>query len=234
MKLIGLLGGMSWDTTATYYRMMNEYAQRARGGRHSARILMHSIDFRDVDEHRREGNWDEIGRVLGEAARSLKAGGADFIVLATNGMHRLADRISQDSELDLLHIADPVGFELRKNGHRKVALLGTCFTMESDFYDQRLGAQYGLSVIKPNQPERAEVHRIIYEELGRGVIRTESRQYLGALIGKLHERGADAVILGCSAISKIIPTDCDLIPAYDTTRLHACAAIKRALDGAPA
>ncbi|WP_412050373.1 aspartate/glutamate racemase family protein [Hoeflea sp. Naph1] len=233
MKLIGLLGGVGWETTAIYYRLLNEYVQRDLGGHHSARILIHSLDSGDIESHRRAGNWDEIGHILGEAAGALKAGGAEFIILATNTMHRIADHISTVSDLELLHIADPVGAKLRADGFTRVALLGTRHTMESDFYPNVLETRYGLSVITPEPDERAEVQRIISDELCHGIIRAESEFFVGELVRKLHARGAEAVILGCSHITTIIPPECDIIPVYDTTRLHARAAVRHALGDRP-
>lgn len=229
MKLIGLLGGMSWETSAIYYRMINEMVRRERGHNHAARLLMHSVDFNEIDLCRRRDDWDQIGRILGQAGRSLQAGGADFIVMASNTMHQIADHVRSFSGLDLLHIADPTGFEIRKDGFEKVAMLGTRYTMESQFYPELLANRYGIEVITPECEERAEVNRIIYEELSHGVVRTESRIYVANLIGRLHERGAQALVLACSEITMIVPPDHDIIPVYDTTRLHVRAAVQRSM-----
>jgi aspartate racemase len=205
------------------------HSQKQLGEQHTARILLHSVDFREIDLNRRRGDWAEVGRILGEAGSSLRAGGADFIVIASNTMHQIADRIHIESGLDLLHIGDPTGSEIQKDGYRKVALLGTRFTMESDFYPKLLSERYGLSVMAPDAEERTEVNRIMTDELRHGVVRTESRTFIGDLIRSLHQRGAEAVILACSEITMIVPPDTDMIPVYDTTRLHVRAAVKHAL-----
>lgn len=230
MKLIGLLGGLSWEASSNYYRMMNEFVQRELGGYHTARILLHSVDYSEIKDSSSSGDLDRLASVLSEAGRSLRAGGADFIVIANNTMHQFASRIEGASGLDLLHIADPTGAEIRKAGHRTVALLGTRVTMEGDFYSERLLESSGISVITPELQERIEVNRLIYDELVHGVVRTGSRDFLGDLIHKLQVRGAEAVVLGCSELTAIVPPDNGAFRIYDTTRLHAKAAVKRALE----
>jgi aspartate racemase len=231
MKLIGLLGAVGWKTTANYYRMINEYTRRELGGAHTARILLHSPNSQMLDQHQRSNEWHQIGEILGEAGRSLKAGGADFIVLTSNSMHQVADLVRRKSELDLLHIAEPAGARIHDDGHQLVALIGTRNTMESSFYQSWLGERYGIKVIAPEANERVRVQEIIFDELADGVIHPGSRRYVSDLIGKLHQRGAQGIILGCSEITAIVPPDYDIIPVYDTTRLHARAAVQRALEG---
>lgn len=225
MKLIGLLGGFDWENTANYYRMINELVRRERGSEHAARVLLHSVDLEEIQGCRRRGDWDEIRSILGRAARSLQAGGADFIVMAGNTLHQIADHIRSVSGLEVLHIADPTGFEIHKDGYATAAMLGTRHTMESRFYPEMLAERYGITVITPEPDERDEVHRIINEELSQGVVRTESRVYVANLIGRLHDRGAEALILACSTITMIVPPDRDIIPVYDTTRLHVRATV---------
>lgn len=230
MKLIGLLGAVGWKTTSNYYRLINEYTRRKLGGAHTARILLHSIDSHRLDQHQRSNDWPEIGEILGEAGRSLKGGGADFIVLTSNAMHQVAELVSSKSDLDLLHIAEPAAATIHSDGLRLVALIGTRDTMESDFYQTMLGERYGIIVITPDADERERVHKIIFDELADGVIHPDSRRYVSELIGRLHRRGAEGLILACSEITAIVPPDYDIIPVYDTTRLHARAAVERALE----
>ncbi len=229
MKLIGLLGAVGWKTTADYYRMINEYTHRQLGGEHTARILLHSVDSHMLHQHQCNNDWPEIGAILGEAGRSLKNGGADFIVLTSNAMHQVADHVTCKSKLDLLHIAEPAAAMVHNDGHRLVALIGTRDTMEGDFYQDWLEKHYGIAMITPEADERERVNQIIIDELADGVIHASSRRYVSELIGKLHRRGAQGLILACSEITAIVPPDYDLIPVYDTTRLHARAAVQRAL-----
>tara|TARA_R110002020_G_scaffold6689_21_gene28445 strand:+ start:2810 stop:3508 length:699 start_codon:yes stop_codon:yes gene_type:complete len=227
MKLIGLLGGIGWEATATYYRMMNDCTRRELGERRSARILLHSIDAGACEADDRDRS--RLDAVLSDAGRSLKAGGADFIVMASARMHQVADRISELSGLGLLHIAEPVGAEMKKDGCTTVALLDTRLAMESDVFSDRLRRNYDIAVITPDPAQRTEIDRIIVEEREHGVLRTESRAFAGEMIARLRDRGAEAVILGCTEITTIVPPDSDVIPAYDATRLHARAAVKHAI-----
>lgn len=229
MKTIGLLGGMSWESTAIYYRVMNECARSSLGGHHSARIVLHSVDFHEHEAMQRKGDWAGIGRNLGAAAHGLKLAGADFLVLATNTMHKLAEEIETASGLELLHIADPAGQALRDAGHRRVALLGTRFTMEHDFYRNRLRDRHGLSVMVPDDDDRAIVNGIIYDELCQGVVREQKRLAYEAILAKLKARGAECVIMGCTEITMLLNPDTSPLPLFDTTRLHAEAAVKRAI-----
>lgn len=229
MKLIGLIGGMSWESSAIYYRLMNERVRDRLGGHHSARLLLHSVDFHAIKEMQHEGDWVGTARLLGQAARSLKAGGADFLVIATNTMHKVAREIEAESGLEVIHIADPTGEALAADGVSRVALLGTRFTMEQDFYRRRLEERFGLEVLVPEAGEREEIHRIIYDELCLGIVRRESAETYRDIIAAMRDRGAEAVILGCTEITMIVDEHVSPMPAYDTTRLHAEAAVDRAI-----
>ena len=230
MKLIGMLGGLGWESTSLYYRMLNEFTQRELGGSHAARILLHSVDHGAIRSAVSKGDEGRVLSILCEAAHSLKNGGADFAVIASNSMHRYADQIEDATGIELLHISDPTVTEVMKAGHQTVALLGTRATMESCFYSERLREHANTAVIAPELAEREEVDRVIFDELARGVMRSGSRDYISGLIGKLCDRGAEAVVLGCSQLKTIITPSCDPLPFYDTTRLHAKAAVKRALE----
>ena len=228
MKLIGLLGGMSWESTALYYRMMNEEVKARLGGLHSARILLHSVDFDAIETRQHEGDWDGTADILGEAAKGLAAGGADFLVIATNTMHKVADSIEAQCGLPILHIADPTGAALAADGIRKVGLLGTRFTMEQPFYRERLEGEFDLEVLVPHAESQAAIHGIIYEELCRGVVTEASAEVFHGVIANL-AAGAEAVILGCTEITMIVNPQTAALPTYDTTALHATAAVDRAL-----
>lgn len=230
MKLIGMLGGLGWESTSLYYRMLNEFTQRQLGGSHAARILLHSVDYGALRGAISKGDEDRVLTTLCEAAHSLKKGGADFVMIASNAMHRYAEQIEDATGVELLHISDPTGSEVLKAGHGTVALLGTRATMESRFYPDRLRANANTEVITPELSERVEVDRVIYDELARGVMRSGSREFISGLIQKMCDRGAEAVVLGCSELKTIITPTPDPIPFYDTTRLHAKAAVKRALE----
>lgn len=229
MKTIGLLGGMSWESSLEYYRIINRAVQQRLGGLHSARSLMHSVDFAPVAALQAAGRWAEAGELLGQAARQLERGGADFVVLCTNTMHRVAAEVEAALTIPLLHIADPTARAITTAGLRRVGLLGTRFTMEQDFYSGRLVRNYGLEVIVPPPEDREAVHRVIYEELCLGQIRPESKQRYLEIMQRLSEAGAEGIILGCTEIDLLIkPGDSDL-PLFDTTALHALAAVEYAL-----
>ena len=230
MKLIGMLGGLGWEATSSYYRMMNEFTQRELGEGHAARVLLHSVNNGAIRQALGNGEFEHVATLLCEAGHSLKAGGADFIIIASNAMHRFAEQIEHVCGIDLLHICDPVSAEIRKAGHRTVALLGTSATMEGTFYSDRLLAKSGARVITPGPEDRIELDRIIHDELSRGVLRSGARDFIAGLIHKLHDQGAEAVVLGCSELTAIVTPDCDAIPIYDTTRLHTKAAVARALE----
>jgi aspartate racemase len=231
MMLIGLLGGMSWESTATYYREMNLAANHALGGLHSARILMHSVDFEPIQRFQHEGKWGECARILVDAARSLKAGGASFLVIATNTMHKLADEIEEGSGLPVLHIADPTGEAIVNAGHRKVGLLATRFTMEERFYRHRMENRFHLDIVVPDEEERADIHRIIYEELCHGTVLEASAARYRQIIDHMKWAGCEAVILGCTEISMLVSNRNAALPLFDTTALHARAAVALSLQG---
>lgn len=230
MKLLGILGGMSWTSTAEYYRVLNEEVARERGGLHSARVLLHSVDFAEVAALQRSGEWDAAGALLGDAARGLEAAGAGALLLATNTMHKVADAVQDAVSIPLLHIADATGERLRAAGLTRVGLLATAFTMEQDFYTGRLAGKYGLDVIVPEADERTEVHRIIYDELCQNVIRPESREVYRRVMAGLVERGAQGLILGCTEITLLVGAPDTTVPVFDTTRIHVEDAVRWMLD----
>lgn len=229
MKTIGLIGGMSWESTLTYYRLVNETVRDTLGGLHSARVLLHSVDFHDIEVLQQAGDWAAAGEAMAEAARSLHAGGADFVVLCTNTMHKVADAITAATPLPLLHIADATADALAAAGITRVGLLGTRFTMEQAFYRERLEAR-GFEVRVPDAVGRDEVHRVIYEELCKGVIRDASREAYQRVMMKLAEEGAEGIILGCTEISLLVGQQDAPVQVFDTTALHARAAALRSLD----
>ena len=227
--LIGLLGRMSWQSTAIYYRLMNQYAHARQGGQHSARILLHSVDFEETHSRQHANDWAGCADILVQAAQGLAAGGASFIVLATNTMHKLADEIEEGSGLPLLHIADPTGDKLRNEGIKKVGLLGTRFTMEEPFYRSRLETRFGLETITPSKNIRDVIHHIIYQELCKGKVTDEARAYFQSAVEELKQEGAQAVILGCTEITMACDPASMPLPIFDTTELHVRAAINLAL-----
>ncbi|WP_315809090.1 aspartate/glutamate racemase family protein [Pseudomonas sp. C9-3] len=229
MKTIGLIGGMSWESTIPYYRQINERIKEKLGGLHSAKIALYSVDFHEIERLQHAGDWEAAGRLLADAARSLKAAGADFLVLCTNTMHKVAPAIEAAVDIPLLHIADPTAEAIRAAGVSTVGLLGTRFTMEQAFYKDRLVDRFGLKVLTPDEADRQVVHRIIYEELCLGQIRDVSREAYRRIIAALVEQGAEAVILGCTEISLLVgPADAS-VPLFDTTALHALQAADAAL-----
>lgn len=231
MRTIGLLGGMSWESTESYYRALNEGVKQALGGFHSAKIAMVSVDFAEIETLQRDGRWDAAGEALAAAARQIEHAGADFLLIATNTMHKVAPQVEAAIDIPLLHIADATAESLVADGITRVGLLGTRFTMEQDFYKQRLSERYGIDVIVPDDTQRERVHRVIFEELCLGRIESASREAFLAVIDALHARGAQAVILGCTEIAMLIKATDTQVPLYDTTALHAQAAVKRALSG---
>jgi aspartate racemase len=230
MKTIGLIGGMSWESTVPYYRAINERVKERLGGLHSARLILYSVDFAEIEHLQSAGNWDAAGAILGDVARSLKLAGADFAVLCTNTMHKVASDI-EECGLPLLHIADPTAKAAQDAGHGCVALLGTRFTMEQDFYRTRLESQ-GLKVLTPSAEDREIVHRVIYDELCLGQTKPQSRTQYVRIIEQLAGAGAEAIILGCTEISLLIGPGDTGVPLIDTTALHARAAADHALDAA--
>ncbi|WP_203143078.1 aspartate/glutamate racemase family protein [Marinobacter mangrovi] len=231
MKTIGLLGGMSWESTVSYYRALNEGIKARLGGLHSAKICLHSVDFAEIEPLQRSGDWDETARLLSAAARSVEAAGADFLLIGTNTMHKVAPQIEAAISIPLLHIADATAERLQDDGIARVGLIGTRYTMEQDFYKGRMAERFGLDVRVPNADEQAVIHRVIFEELCQGIIRDDSRDAFLKIIQRLYEAGAEAVILGCTEIALLVGPEDTGVPLYDTTRIHAEQAVERALAG---
>jgi aspartate racemase len=228
LKTIGLIGGMSWESTLPYYRTINETIRDELGGLHSARLLLYSLDFHEIERLQHAGDWNGAGEAMATAARSLEAGGADFLVLCTNTMHRVADAIERATPLPLLHIADATADALSDHAIRRVGLLGTRFTMEQAFYRDRLSAR-GFDVVVPDDADRADVHRIIYDELCQGIIREESRERYRQVMSRLVDDGAEAIILGCTEVALLVEGDDASVPLFDTAAIHARAAARHAL-----
>jgi aspartate racemase len=229
VKTIGLIGGMSWESTVPYYRHINEAVRAALGGLHSAKLILYSVDFQEIEEFQRSGDWVSAGESLAHAARAVEAAGASFLVLCTNTMHKVAGSIEAAVSIPLLHIADPTAVQIKAAGFTRVGLLGTRFTMEQQFYRERLVERHGLQVLVPPAEDRELVHRIIYDELCLGMVRSESRTQYARVMRDLAAQGAQAIILGCTEITLLVDaTDAD-VPLYDTTAIHAQAAAERAL-----
>ncbi len=229
MKTIGLIGGMSWESTIPYYRQINETIRERMGGLHSARVVLYSVDFHEIEQLQRAGDWDSAGAILAEAARSLEAAGAAFLVLCTNTMHKVASHIEAAVNIPLLHIADPTAVEIKRAGYSTVGLLGTRFTMEQAFYRDRLSEHHGLRVVVPETEDREVVHRIIYEELCLGIIKPESRSEYRRVMQGLATQGAQAIILGCTEISLLVDQQDSEVPLFDTTAIHARMAAEESL-----
>jgi aspartate racemase len=230
MKRIGLLGGMSWESSIEYYRFVNEAVRERLGGLHSADCLLRSVDFVDIEEMQRNGRWEEAGERLAEEARALVAGGAEMIVLCTNTMHKVAAAIEAAVDVPFVHIADTTAAAVKEAGAGTVGLLATAYTMEQDFYVGRLREQHGLEVLVPGEADRRVVHDVIYDELCVGVVKDESREQYRRIMRDLAGRGAEAVLLGCTEIELLVgPEDCP-VPVFDTTRLHAEKAVELALE----
>jgi aspartate racemase len=230
MKTIGLIGGMSWESSIEYYRIINEVTKARLGGLHSAPSVMVSVDFAAIEVMQRQGAWQEAAEAMIAAAQAVERGGADFVVLCTNTMHKAADDIQAHIDIPFLHIADATAQTVRQCGLRRVGLLGTRFTMEEDFYKRRLVESYGLDVIVPGHDERDIVHRVIYDELCAGEIRLASKLRYISIIERLVTAGAEGVILGCTEIGLLVSQDDSPVPLFDTTRIHAEAAVAYALD----
>ncbi len=231
MRTIGLIGGMSWESSALYYRWINEGVRDRLGELHSARIVLVSVDFAEIERLQHVGQWDEAGALLSEAARSVERGGADLLLLCTNTMHRVADEIAAAVRIPMLHIADATAAAIRAQGIGRVGLLGTSFTMEQAFYRGRLTDRHGLEVLMPDEDERCVVHDVIYDELCLGQIRPESRDAYRQVMARLAGRGAEAIILGCTEITLLVGPEDATVPLFDTTMIHARAAVTAALDG---
>ncbi|WP_030247265.1 aspartate/glutamate racemase family protein [Streptomyces sp. NRRL S-350] len=228
MKTLGLIGGMSWESTAEYYRLLNELTRDRLGGLHSARLVLHSVDFAEIEQLQAAGRWEEAGTVLAGAARSLEAAGAELLLLCTNTMHKVAGHVEAAVSVPLLHLADATADAVRAAGLRRVGLLGTAFTMEQDFYRGRL-ASGGLDVLVPDAESRALVHRVIYEELCVGAVREQSRAEYRRVIEDLVAAGAEGIVLGCTEIELLVRPQDSPVPVFPTARLHAEAAVAAAL-----
>ncbi|MDN4524186.1 aspartate/glutamate racemase family protein [Fictibacillus fluitans] len=229
MKVIGLIGGMSWESSAEYYRMINEEVKRRLGGLHSAKCLLYSVDFQEIERYQSEGAWEKAGDVLSHAARSLEKGGADFIVICTNTMHKVIDAVQASVTIPFLHIADATAARIIKDGIHTAGLLGTRYTMEQDFYKSRLESN-GIQVMVPKEIEREMVNKVIYEELCLGKIRQESRDEYKKVIQGLIDAGAQGIILGCTEIGLLIKREDSSVPLYDTANIHALEAVNMSLS----
>lgn len=228
MKVIGLIGGMSWESSALYYRMINEEVRSRLGGLHSAKCLLYSVDFEEIERYQAEGAWEKAGEVLGQTACALEKGGADFIVICTNTMHKVIDDIQSKINIPILHIADATAAQIKESQIQTVGLLGTKYTMEQDFYKSRLELN-GIQVIVPDRDDREGVNKIIYEELCLGKIHQESRDYYKKVIQGLIESGAEGIILGCTEIGLLVKPEDAEVPLFDTTYIHACEAVNMSL-----
>jgi aspartate racemase len=229
MKTIGLLGGMSWESTALYYRLINEETRRRLGGLHSAPIALVSVDFQEIESMQARDDWDAAGKLLADAAQRVEAAGADFLLICTNTMHKVADDVATAIGIPLLHLADATAERIVASGLSTVGLLGTRFTMEQDFYSERLKKR-GLDVLTPSAADRHRVHRVIYDELCQGIVRTESRGAFLEIIDDLALRGAEAVIEGCTEIGMLVDESHTDVKLFDTTRVHAERAVDVALQ----
>jgi aspartate racemase len=229
VKTIGLIGGMSWESSLLYYRLINEGVKQRLGGLHSAQILMYSVDFEPIEKLQHTGDWEGAAEIIVDAACRLETGGADFFLIASNTMHQVADAACAAVDIPLLHIADATAEVLVRDGVRRIGLLGTAFTMELDFYRKRISEQYEIDVVVPELHDRQMVHDIIYQELCRGQIEAESREVYLAIIDRLREQKIDGVILGCTEIGMLLQPQHTDIKLYDTTAIHAQRAVDRAL-----
>lgn len=229
MKTIGMIGGMSWESSLEYYRILNEQVRDRLGGLHSAKCLMLSVEFSEVEELQRAGRWQEAGEMMAQAALSLERGGADFLVICTNTMHKSTPQIEAAVHIPLLHIADATAGRIQQAGLRKIGLLGTRFTMQEDFYRGRLEQKFGLEVLVPETASRELVHRVIYDELCLGITREDSRQAYRTILRDLALAGAEGIILGCTEIGLLVGQDDSPVPLFDTTRIHAEEAVSLAL-----
>lgn len=232
MKTIGMIGGISWKSTATYYRVMNEAAQKRLGGLHAVRCVLWSFDFAEIEERQHRGAWTELTAMMVSAARRLEGAGADFLIICANTMHRMAEEVEAEIGIPLLHIADATAGAIRNAGLRRVGLLGTRFTMEEAFYRARLERLHGLEVLIPGETDRQTVDEVIYRELCAGRVTTQARERYGAVIRRLIEAGAEGIVLGCTEIGMLIGDQDSSVPIFDTTLIHADAAVEFALaDG---
>ncbi|PEK12369.1 aspartate/glutamate racemase family protein [Bacillus toyonensis] len=229
MKTIGLIGGMSWESTSEYYRILNEEIKSRLGGLHSAKCLINSVDFEEIERFQSNGDWDGAGEVLGNAAYSLQKGGADFIIICTNTMHKVVEKIKENINILVLHIADTTAKEIKRKGIQTIGLLGTKYTMEQDFYKSRI-EENNIKVIVPVEKNREKLNEIIYTELCLGKITSQSREYYKRVIEELVQKGAQGIILGCTEIGLLIKQEDVLVPIFDTTFIHAMEAVNVALE----
>ena len=230
MKTIGLLGGMSWESTVEYYRLINEGIKSKLSGLHSAQIAMYSVDFEPIEQLQKSGEWESSGEILADAAKKIESAGADFLLICTNTMHKVAQQIEAAIQIPLIHIADATAEELIKNNIQSVGLLGTVFTMEQDFYKGRLQDKFGLNVVIPEKADREIVHKVIYQELCLGNVQTDSRNEYLRIIKDLSEQGAQAVVLGCTEIGILVKQSDTEIKLLDTTAIHAQKAVEMAIS----
>jgi aspartate racemase len=230
LKTIGLIGGMSWESSIEYYRIINQRVRELLGGTHSAKSIMVSLDFAEIEALQEKGNWDEATLMLVQAAQQVEYGGADFVLICTNTMHKMAPEVQSQINIPLLHIADATAEAIKNLSLYKVGLLGTLYTMEGDFYRGKLENQHGLEVIVPDDKDRQVVHQVIFEELVKGVISSESKRKYQQIIHKLVNKGAQGIILGCTEIGLLIDSEDASVPLFDTTVIHAEAAVKEALE----
>ncbi|WP_212936911.1 aspartate/glutamate racemase family protein [Bacillus hominis] len=229
MKTIGLIGGMSWESTSEYYRILNEEIKSRLGGLHSAKCMINSVDFEEIERFQSSGDWNGAGEVLGNAAYSLQMGGADFIIICTNTMHKVVDKIKENINIPVLHIADATAKEIKRKGIQTVGLLGTKYTMEQDFYKSRI-VENDIKVIVPSEKNREKINEVIYTELCLGEITPQSREYYKRVIEKLVQEGAQGIILGCTEIGLLIKQEDVSVPIFDTTHIHAIEAVNFALE----
>ncbi len=229
MKTIGLIGGMSWESSLEYYRIINEQIKEKLGGLHSAKSLMYSVDFDEIEKLQHQGNWQEATKLMIDAAQRLEKGGANFVVICTNTMHKMADDVQSNIKIPLLHIADATAEKIKAQGLKKIGLLGTKFTMEEDFYKGRLINKYGLEVLIPNEEDRQIVHDVIYHELCLGKVNQSSKDQFIRIIDELVDNGAEAVILGCTEIPLLVKQEDVKVLLFDTTRIHAESAVEYSL-----
>jgi len=230
MKTIGLIGGMSWESSIEYYRIINETVHAKLGGLHSAKSIMYSVDFEEIEALQHQSRWEEATELMIAAARSVETGGADFVLICTNTMHKMADDVQKHIGIPLLHIADSTAEKIKDQGIKKVGLLGTKFTMEEDFYKGRLAEKHGLQVLIPDEGDRKEVHRVIYDELCLGEIKHSSKEQYMKIMENMVMNGAEGIILGCTEISLLVGKEDCRVSLFDTTKIHAEAAVQYALE----
>jgi len=229
MKTIGLIGGMSWESSSLYYQIINRTTQKKLGGVHSAKCLLYSVDFNEIALLQKEGNWQKLGELMIEAAQNLEKGGADFIVVCTNTMHKLSDQIEKNTSIPLVHIGDATAEKIKEKNFKKVGLLGTSFTMEQDFFKGRLLDKHQIETVIPDEKQRVDIHRIIYDELVKGIINSESRNIILEIISDLIDQGAEGIILGCTEIELLITNEFTSAELFNTAEIHAKKAVEFAL-----